>query len=205
MPQVQDPLAEFARRAAAGDHASFTHIHRRLSEGLRRLNLRRCGGKADLADDLTQRAFVAAWQAIAGGRYDPSRSAVSTFIYAVAFKIWLQHLRAQGRAAGTGPLREADEPPGVSPDPTGAPALAEEVQAVRECLAGRLGDLTEEERSILRAVAAGESDRAMARRLGLAASTANARKNAAYVKLRRVLASLGFRGEESERQGTGGE
>lgn len=201
---AHDSLAALAARAAAGDHGAFEQIHRRLSDGLRRLFLKRSGGRNDLADDLTQRAFIASWQAISTGRYDPARSAISTFIYAVGYKIWLQHLRAHGRAVPQDRGEELADLP-VSTDPTTAPALAELVQVVRDCLSGRVGDLSEDERAILRAVAAGESDRATARRLGLAASTANARKNAAYEKLRRTLSSLGFRPEETERILGGGE
>ena len=53
--------------------------------------------------------------------------------------------------------------------------------------------------------ARGESDRALAKRLGVAPSTLNVRKRGALEKLRRFLASRGHRAETGERTGDAGE
>lgn len=186
-------LAQLAAAAASGDRVAFESLHRRLTGGLRKIFIERSGGKADVADDLIQRTWVGVWQALSSGRYDPARSAISTFVYAVAHKMWLQHLRARG------PLPDAAEvDPGASP--TGPPAeLAEVLEAVRACLRGEAGDLTPDERAILRLSGTGASDRDLAARLSVSPSTANARKRAAFDKLRRHLASLGHRPETTER------
>jgi len=70
---------------------------------------------------------------------------------------------------------------------------------LRSALAGFDPDLSDDERDLLRALSSGESDRSIAKRLGLAASTVNVRKQTALSKLQRILARKGFRGESSER------
>lgn len=81
--------------------------------------------------------------------------------------------------------------------------LAGAIEAVRGVLSGGEAELGDEERDVLRSIAAGESDRSIAKRLGLAASTVNVRKQSALSKLRRILARKGFRGEEAERSTPG--
>jgi len=80
------------------------------------------------------------------------------------------------------------------------------IESVRGCL--KPGDhacgLSDEERWILRAASTGVTDRELASRLGVAASTANARKQGAYDKLRRYLEKQGFRSESVDQLGLGG-
>jgi RNA polymerase sigma factor (sigma-70 family) len=200
-PQSPDGrnLAQLAAAAAGGDRASFESLHRRLSGGLRKLFLERSGNKSDVADDLIQRTWVGVWQALSSGRYDPSRSAISTFVYAVAHKMWLQHLRA--RPAPRDPIPAEALP--ILDEP--AADLAEVLDAIRATLRGDSGDLTTDERAVLRLCGAGASDRDLAARLSISPSTANARKRAAFEKLRRHLATLGHRPEAAERLGPANE
>lgn len=186
-------LADLAAASASGNRQAFESLHRRLTGGLRKLFLQRSGNKADIADDLIQRTWVGVWQALSSGRYDPTRSAISTFVYAVAHKMWLQHLRARPPVQ-----HEPELDSGVSHDQPDT-ELAEVLEAVRACLRGEAGDLTPDERAILRLSGSGASDRDLAARLSVSPSTANARKRAAFDKLRRHLASLGHRPETAER------
>jgi len=188
-------LAELASASAAGDREAFGALHRRLSGGLRKLFMDRSSGRADVSDDLIQRTWTGVWQALSAGRYDPSRSAISTFVYAVAHKMWLQHLRARG------PIREMPPVEAVSTaeEPQADTDLAEVLEAIRACLRGQAGDLSEEDRAILRLSGMGASDRDLAARLGVSPSTANARKRAAFDRIRRHLAGLGHRPEIAER------
>ena len=192
-------LAQLAAAAASGDRASFESLHRRLSGGLRKIFLERSGNRADVADDLIQRTWVGVWQALSSGRYDPTRSAISTFVYAVAHKMWLQHLRA--RPGPRDPIPAEALPVFDQP----AAELSEVLDAIRAALAGTAGDLSIEERAVLRLCGSGASDRDLAARLSISPSTANARKRAAFEKLRRHLASLGHRPEAAERLGLKGE
>ena len=195
-----DTLVELAAAAAKGDRGAFESIHRRLSGGLFRLFMERTNRRADLAEDLAQRTWLATWETLQKGRYDPSKSAITTFVYAIGYKMWLQHLRSAGRpetlvpdvieGAGT----KADDPAFVS-------RMAELLDAVRTCLKedDESPVLTEEERGIVRASAAGASDRDLAKQLRIAASTLNARKQGAFEKIRRFLAQRGHRPDSSER------
>ena len=199
MPQPpvrpEDPFGELCRAAIEGDQAAFDQLYTRLGGGIRNLFYQR-SGSSELAEDLCQRTWAAFWQAIKAGKYDPSRAAVSTFLYAISTKIWLQHLRTSRRAA-----KRASEFQPIADtsgrNPTEAMDLGELLEVVRECLAGA-GDLTQEERWLVRSVSAGETDRALAKRLGVSPSTANARKRAAFDKVRRYLAARGHR-EMTER------
>lgn len=198
-------LADLCAAAAGGDRAAFDAIHRRLGGGVRKLFIDRSGGRADLSEELCQRTWVGIWQSISTGKYDPSRAAISTFVYAVAFKVWLQYLRGTRRAAA---MSDAiDEAFGAGEDPSEAVHAAELIQAVRSCLSAPVseGGLTEDERWLAQAAAAGASDRELARRLSISPSTANARKRAVLEKVRRYLAQRGHRPESVERAARVGE
>ncbi len=191
-------LSDLACEAARGDRAAVETLHRRLDPGLRRLFLGRTGGREELAEDLAQRAWSACWRAVAAGKYDPSRAAFSTYLYAIASRVWLEHLRRAGRGQPAELTEyEADL---LAADPAAAARLAEAVELVRECLRGEGGDLSEDDRWILRESAMGASDRDLARRLGVAPSTVNARKRQALERLRRFLATRGHRGESAEHE-----
>ncbi|MBX3376722.1 MAG: sigma-70 family RNA polymerase sigma factor [Phycisphaeraceae bacterium] len=186
-------LADLAAAAAQGNAAAFEALHKRLSGGLRKLFVERSGGRSDVADDLIQRTWVGVWQALRSGRYDPARSAISTFVYAVGHNMWLQHLRS--RAAGRSEVDTEHEAVFTGPDSD----LAEVLEAIRACLRGEAGGLTPDERVILRLSGTGSSDRDLAARLSVSPSTANARKRAAFDKLRRHLESLGHHPDVAER------
>lgn len=207
-PRRDSSLQHLTLRAAGGDEGAFAALHQRLGGGLFRLFMERTGGRSELADDFSQKTWVAVWQALIAGKYDPGRAAISTFIYAVGYRVWLQHMRTTGRAnahiaaaaAGMGTLA-------ASADPANESKLAEMIESVRGCL--RAGDhacgLSDEERWILRSASTGVTDRELAQRLGIAASTANARKQAAYDKLRRYLEKQGYRADSIGQLGLGGQ
>lgn len=195
----QTTLVELTRRAMHGDEEAFAHLHRRVGAGVRRLLLKRSGGREDLVDDLCQRTWQSTYAALRDGKYDPSRSAITTFVYAIANNAWLTHLRVYAREhgySGSGvSVREAlpkVDPKAPTAAPADAAAQAEMLELVRKCLSenGPAG-LTEQERYVVRAIAAGESDRGLARRLGVSSSTVNIRKHSGYDKIRTYLASVG--------------
>lgn len=199
-------LGALCARAMAGDHGAFEQIHRRVGAGLRRVLLSRSGGREDLVDDLTQRTWASVWRALREGKYDPSRAAITTFVYAVANNAWLTHLRGfareQGYTGGPATLGDARlDRAGPPSDGADAEALgqAEVLEAVRACLRDdNPAGLAGHEREILIAVAGGETDRGIAQRLRISASTVNVRKHAGYAKIRRYLAERGLAAEETE-------
>lgn len=205
MPDHRPEQTDLSAAAARGHRAAFDALHDRFAAGLLRLFLLRTGGRQDLAEDLAQRTWMTCWRSLAAGKYDPARAAFSTYLYAIGGNIWREHLRAAGRAAELGPpdaLGAVED----SGNPEDWVRLAETLDALRSCLSGEDGgDLTEDDRWILRAVADGASDRDMARRLGLAPSTMNVRKRAAFDRLRRWLASRGHRLDLPERPAPGGQ
>lgn len=191
-------LSDLARRAAAGDRAAFDAVHARLNPGLRQMLVRR-GANLPTAEELAQAAWAGVWKACVQGRYDPSRASIATFAYAVAGKVWLQHLRARGRPDDASAVVDRVDP---SADPSEAARLAEVLEVLRGVLEGREEALTAQERWVVRHAAEGASDREIAARLGMAPSTANAAKQGAYAKLRRLLGRLGF-GDDSGERGVG--
>jgi RNA polymerase sigma-70 factor (ECF subfamily) len=207
LPKRDQSLQHLTLRAAQGDQEAFAALHQRLGGGLHRLFMERTGGRTELADDFCQKTWVAVWQALEGGKYDPERAAISTFVYAVGYRVWLQHMRSAGRArAHLDAAAPGMAALGLSEDPAAGSRLAEMIQIVRDCLSGKIDcGLSEEERWILRASTSGVTDRDLAKRLGVAASTANTRKQAAYDKLRRHLEKLGHRAELPGQNDAGGE
>lgn len=166
--------------------------------------------------ELVQRTWAAVWDACQAGRYDPNRSAITTFVYAVATNITLQHLRDHMRQQErTEALRNLDPRPGGI-DPADTARMAEALHAIRSVLAGDtpqpprgknteppgepLNDpLSDQERWLLRAAADGLSDRELAQRLRVSPSTAHTARKQALVKLKRILAMLGIRADSAER------
>lgn len=192
-------LAELAKSAALGDLAAFRALHERLDPGVRRFFARRVGLARHAQDELSQRTWVAFWDSLRQARYDATRSSVTTYIYAVAYKVWLQTFRRQpSRVAEAGCL---DDFAASLFDPTGAPSdvlhAAEMIDAVRDCLNGSAG-LTPQEGAVIHAVARGASERDIAAELRIAPSTVNARKRSALDKLRQCLAAKGFHHDTGE-------
>lgn len=192
----RDELRALTARCVRGDEAAFADLASRLRPALVRLFTEKMSAKRDLAEDLAQRTLVGLWQALTNGRYDESRSAVTTFAYAVAHKVWLQHIRAAGRAdaalgrftrlVAVGQQREQAD----AAEPAEHAALLE---SLRSALTGNAEtDLTDEERWLVRNWASGQSDRDLAKAMGIAPSNVNVRKQRAYAKLRAYLQRLGF-------------
>jgi RNA polymerase sigma factor (sigma-70 family) len=207
-------LAEACASSRGGDRAAFEELNRRLAPGIRGFFLKRLrsGRGRDAVDDLCQRVWTGLWEAFDQGRYDPERASISTFVFAIASKTWMRFLRESrrgGQGSSDNPSETYDDVDALPGDESVAGAVdsAELLEAVRRCLRdrGTPGSLTDEEQAILVAAAAGASDRNLAERLGLAASTVNAKKQSGWEKLRRSLARLGHRAESPERGQSGEE
>lgn len=194
-------LVTLAARAARGDDDAFENIYRRLDGGLRRFFVRRGVTGAELVEELAQRTWVEVWLALREGRYDATRAAVSTFVYAVGFKVWLQHrrrARQDGRQVEENGLGFALAVSQFA-DPGDALDLAERVERVRSVLRCGGAGLSDDELRLLRAVASGGSERALAQEFGVAASTINARKAIVLKKLRTHIEPPAERSAEPRR------
>ncbi|MBX3407486.1 MAG: sigma-70 family RNA polymerase sigma factor [Phycisphaeraceae bacterium] len=197
-------LADLVARAVAGDESAFEALHRRIGPGLRRMLAQRLPNGADAEiDDLSQRVWIAIWQALRSGAYQPERAAFTTFAYAIAYRTFLYHARQnavhRSRMADFDFGDAAAGPQGQSPE--SAQHLAALLETLRGVLRGESAEpMSSDDRAMLRAIAEGESDRSLAARLALSPSTANARKQAALGKVRRLLARLGFSPDSAERE-----
>lgn len=189
-------------RAAAGDRAAFDRLHERFAPGLLRFVSQRVGGNTELAEEVAQSTWIAAWDMLQRGRFDPARGAFSTFLYAIGSKYWLRQQRdARTEARIMGAI--APPPAGgdaADADPGRLLAGVELLEDAQRCLFQPDGGqaLSDEERDIVIGIARGETERDLARRLGLAPSTINARKQAAYNKLRQALLERGWSAESVE-------
>lgn len=89
---VEDIDGPLVRSAGGGDAIAFEALYRRHSGRVHGVILRLVGGNAGRAEDLTQEAFVRAWQALPSYRFE---SAFSTWLHRLAVNTALMELRAR--------------------------------------------------------------------------------------------------------------
>ena len=94
--------AALARRAAAADVPAFEALYRRHHRRVHGVIVRLVGQAGARAEDLTQEAFVRAWQSLPSFRCE---SAVSTWLHRLAVNTALMELRARRSR----PLADDDE------------------------------------------------------------------------------------------------
>lgn len=94
--------AALAKSAAGGDAAAFEAIYRRHAGRVHGVIVRLVGAHGVRAEDLTQEAFVRAWQALPKFRFE---SAVSTWLHRLAVTTALMELRSRR----SGPRFDEDE------------------------------------------------------------------------------------------------
>lgn len=85
--------ADSVDRAAAGDVTAFEGLYRENVRRVFALCLRMCGSRS-LAEELTQEAFVRAWQKLPTFRHE---SAFSTWLHRLTVNVVLGHQRRTGR------------------------------------------------------------------------------------------------------------
>ena len=90
--QAEDPDGVLVRAAGRGDMTAFEALYRRHSGRVHGVIARLVGGHAGRAEDLTQEAFVRAWQALPGYRFE---SAFTTWLHRLAVNTALMELRAR--------------------------------------------------------------------------------------------------------------
>lgn len=95
IPQASDAAdddARLARCAAMADTTAFEQLYRRHHRRVHGVIVRLVGQAGARAEDLTQEAFVRAWQALPGFRFE---SAVSTWLHRLAVNTALMELRSR--------------------------------------------------------------------------------------------------------------
>jgi RNA polymerase sigma factor (sigma-70 family) len=118
MDSTTEDAADEHRRVAqavAGDRAAFAELVR-SHQGKVRAQLRRLvGHDLALADDLAQEAFVQAWLHLNEFR---GEARFATWLYRIAYRRFLMHLRSRDEAAIDGPMATVE--PRHHPEPGAA-------------------------------------------------------------------------------------
>ena len=89
----RDDSTRLVDRAIGGDVDAFEELYRQLVGRVHGLCLRMCGNRS-LAEELTQEAFVRAWQKLSSFR---GESAFSTWMHRLTVNVVLGHQRSAGR------------------------------------------------------------------------------------------------------------
>ncbi|WP_242007468.1 RNA polymerase sigma factor [Luteimonas cucumeris] len=89
---AEDTDDALVRASSRGDMAAFEALYRRHLRRVHGVILRLVGGQNGRAEDLTQEAFVRAWQALPSYRFE---SAFGTWLYRLAANTALMELRSR--------------------------------------------------------------------------------------------------------------
>jgi RNA polymerase sigma-70 factor, ECF subfamily len=105
LPEVPPSDQELVRRTLAGDRSSFGELVGRYERVIGVLALQKVGNAQD-AEDVAQEAFLKAYAAL-GELEEPDR--FGSWLYGIAFRAAIDHLRRRGRRGPTISLEGADD------------------------------------------------------------------------------------------------
>ncbi|WP_063674565.1 RNA polymerase sigma factor [Dyella thiooxydans] len=169
------PDTEDVRAAAGGDRVAFQRLYRRHVDRVYGAVLRLAGYDHARAEDLTQDAFVRAWQKLAEFRHE---SAFGTWLYRLAVNVALMDIRARG----TNPVGFVDED--ALPEQGDTPFCAAE----RDELERAIGKLPPRARAVLVLHdIEGWKHEDISRDLDMAVGTSKAQLHRARALLRKLL------------------
>lgn len=135
-----DSEDDWVRRAQAGDRKAFSELVRRHQRSVHRYLLRMLGSHDD-AMELTQEAFIKAWQALPQWRPEAQ---FRTWLFRIANNVALDALRHR-KLIEFVPLEDSFDAPSSEPDPAHQAQLTQEVRQ----LDASLRKLMPEHRQIL--------------------------------------------------------
>jgi len=167
--------------AQSADRQAFAALFKHFAPRVKAY-LMASGTPEAIAEDLTQEAMVMVWRKVA--MFNPARAGLSTWIFAIARNLRMDHFRRQGNRTVDGADDDIDE----IVDPM--PALDEQVLATqRETLVRvAMAQLSAEQAQILRLSFFEERPHAgIARELGIPLGTVKSRVRLAVHHLRRML------------------
>lgn len=98
--------AELVRQVQKGDKAAFQTL---LGQHLGPVShyVARMTGDAAMAEDISQEVFLRLWSN--AGRYDPTRSRLTTWLHNIAHNLCVDHFRKAGRIVADNEIEAADE------------------------------------------------------------------------------------------------
>ena len=170
-----DDDADDVRAAAAGDRVAFHRLYRRHVDRVYGAVYRLAGYDHARAEDITQDAFVRAWQKLDGFRHE---SAFGTWLYRLAVNVALMDIRSRG----SDPVSTMDEDD--LPDHGETPFCAAE----REELERAIGRLPPRARAVLVLHdVEGWRHEEISAELGMAVGSSKAQLHRARGLLRKVL------------------
>lgn len=122
--------ADLLRALESGDRSAGEELVRRSYPMIFRSLLRLCGGDEDQASDLTQESYRRAWAALKSFN---GRSRFSTWLYQIAYRSFLNHIRRPRKVL---PLDEPIERRLESgrPDPEQAASSAQQEERLRQAV-----------------------------------------------------------------------
>lgn len=170
--------------AQSADRQAFAALFKHFAPRVKAY-LMASGTAEALAEDLTQEAMVMVWRKAA--QFDPARAGLSTWIFAIARNLRVDHFRRQGNLSVDGTDHDTDE----IVDPM--PALDDQVLAGEREASVRhaLAQLSAEQANILRLSFFEERPHArIAHELGIPLGTVKSRVRLAVHHLRRLLNGL---------------
>ena len=138
-PAVGEDDRRLVEAAARGDTGAFETLYRRHVGRVHGVIIRLVGGHGARADDLTQEAFVRAWQALPAFRFE---AAFTTWLHRLAVNTALMELRSRRSR----PLEDDDE---EALDTFGHPDSAGHVTALSMDLGRAVASLPPRARAVL--------------------------------------------------------
>lgn len=183
---TDDPDHALARLASGGDMPAFEALYRRHLGRVHGVIVRLVGAAGARAEDLTQEAFVRAWQALPGYRFE---SRFSTWLHRLAVNTALMELRSRRSR----PLEDDDE---SAFDVLGEPDSAGHATALRTDLERAVATLPPRARAVLVLHdVEGWKHEEIATELGMAVGSSKAQLHRARNLLRQRLAGFGAPGQ----------
>ncbi len=177
---------ELAARARAGDQSAFERLMLDNQNKVYSLALRMAGDRAE-AEDLTQEAFLKAWQGLRSFQGD---SAFSTWLYRLTATVCIDYLRRKKRRLEVETAESLeDAPPWAEPaDPAQDPHRQLERSELKRAVARGLTALPDHHRQalVLRELC-GLSYQEISEKLGLDLGTVKSRIARARLALRKLL------------------
>lgn len=176
--------AQAVRRIGAGDSDALADLYDRYAGMLKALAVRVLGDVGD-AEEVLQEAFLQVWRQ--AGRWDPSRSSVSTWLVLITRSRAIDRLRS--RQVGERTVTAAkSENPSTHTSPEGARDVL--MSERRKRLDTEMGSLPDEQREVLElAFFRGMTQREISESTGVPLGTVKTRTLLAMKKLRAALAA----------------
>jgi len=180
VPDMRELLCAVGeRRDIEAYETLFRHFAPRVKAYMARM-----GGDSHLAEELMQETMIAVWNK--AERFDPSKGAVSTWIFTIARNLRIDAYRREKR-----PEFDPSDPAFV-PDDVAPPDAEHDAREASEQLHQAIAALPDEQAALLKlSFFEDHSHSAIAARLNLPLGTVKSRMRLAFDKLRAALARPG--------------